>query len=149
MDTSCLTDSRRDAVRATAGRNGLDYVEVGEDELTLHAYFLGKLPPELTADSPDLPRLLAIEGGDVITGIRILDADPVVDPDPERDDFLVLRLDRTGDRSRYTLRLIGVQGVDPHYECAHFWFKIDCASDLDCKPVCDCAPPSEASSIHP
>jgi hypothetical protein len=141
MDTPCLTDTRRDAVRATAGRNGLDYVEVGDDPLTLHAYFLGKLPPELAADSPDLPRLLAIEGGDVITGLRILDVDPVVDPDPGRDDYLVLRLDREGDRSRYTLRLVGVEGIDPFYASADFGFRIDCASDLDCKPACDCPPP--------
>ena len=141
MDTICLSDPRRDAVRATAGRNGLDYVEVGDEPTTLHAYFLGKLPPELKVDSPDLPRLLAIDGGDVITGLKILDADPVVSPDPERDDFLVLHLDREGDRSRYTLRLVGLEGIDPHYASADFSFRIDCASDLDCKPVCDCGPP--------
>lgn len=142
MDTSCLTDSRRDAVRRQAGRNGLDYVELGDDGLTLHAYFLGKLPVELSVDAPDLPRLLAIEGGDVITGLRILDADPVVDPDPERDDFLVLRLDRSGDRSRYTLRLVGVAGIDPFYASADFSFGIDCPIDLDCLPVCDCESPA-------
>jgi len=141
MDTSCLTDLRRDAVRTAAGRNGLDYVEVGDDPTTLHAYFLGKLPPELAQGAPDLPRWLAIEGGDAITGLRILDADPVVDPNPEHDDYLVLRIDRAGDRSRYTLRLLGVKGVDPHYASADFSFRIDCASDLDCKPARDCAPP--------
>ena len=141
MDTSCLTDTRRDAVRAATNRNGLDYVEVGDDPTTLHAYFLGKLPPELRTDSPDLPDRLAIDGGDAITGLRILDVDPVVDPDPEHDDYLVLRIDREGDRSRYTLRLVGVKGVDPHYAAADFSFRIDCASDLDCKPACDCAPP--------
>lgn len=142
MDTICMTDLRRDAVRTAAGRNGLDYVEVGDDPTTLHAYFLGKLPPELAQDAPDLPRRLAIEGGDAITGLRILDVDPVVDPDPERDDYLVLRIDREGDRSPYTLRLVDVQGVDPHYTAAEFWFRIDCASDLDCRPVCDCPPPA-------
>lgn len=140
MDTTCLSDPRRNAVRTTPGRIGLDYVEVGEDERTLHVYFLGKLPPELAKDSPDLPRLLAIEGGDVITDLRILDADPVVDPDPERDDYLVLRLDRAGDRSRYTLRLKGIEGIDPHYESADFLFHVDCANDLDCKPACECPP---------
>jgi len=140
MDTTCLTDPRRHEVRRTPGRNGLDYVETGDDPLTLVAYFLGKLPPELTTDAPDLPRHLAIDGGDVITGLKILDVDPQVDPDPERDDFLVIRLDREGDRSRYTLRLVGVEGIDPHYASAGFSFRIDCASELDCKPACDCAP---------
>ena len=73
----------------------------------MDAAFLGKLPPELATDAPDLPRHLAIEGGDVITGLRILDADPVVDPDPTRDDVLLIRLDREGDHSRYRLRLVG------------------------------------------
>ena len=141
MDTTCLTDLRRDAVRAAAGRIGLDHVEVGDDPTTLHAYFLGKLPAELAVDAPDLPRWLAVEGGDAITGLRILDADPVIASNPEHDDYLVLHLDRQGDRSRYTLRLLGVQGVDPHYAAADFSFHIDCASDLDCKPACDCAPP--------
>ncbi len=140
MDTSCLTDPRRDAVRATAGRNGLDYVEVGEDPTRLFAYFLGKLPPELRAAAPDLPRLLAIEGGDVITGLRILDVDPVVVADPARDDHLVLHIDREGDHARYTLRLVGIEGIDPHYAAADFNFRLDCASDLDCRPACDCPP---------
>ena len=140
MDTTCLTDLRRQDVRRTTGRNGLDYVETGDDPVTLVAYFLGKLPPELSADAPDLPRHLAIDGGDVITGLRILDVDPHVDPDLERDDFLLIRLDREGDRSRYTLRLVDVEGIDPHYASADFSFRIDCASDLDCKPECDCGP---------
>ena len=138
MDTTCLTDLRRQDVRRTTGRNGLDYVETGDDPVTLVAYFLGKLPPELSADAPDLPRHLAIDGGDVITGLKILDVDPHADPDLERDDFLLIRLDREGDRSRYTLRLVDVEGIDPHYASADFSFRIDCASDLDCKPVCDC-----------
>ena len=82
MDTTCLTDLRRQAVRQATGRNGLDYVETGDDPVTLVAYFLGKLPPELIIDAPDLPRHLAIDGGDVITGLKILDVDPHVDPDP-------------------------------------------------------------------
>lgn len=142
MDTTCLTDLRRQAVRRTSGRNGLDYVETGDDPVTLVAYFLGKLPPELTSDSPDLPHHLAIDGGEVITGLKILDVDPHVDPDPEHDDYLLIRLDREGDRSRYTLRLVDIEGIDPHYASADFAFRVDCASDLDCKPSCDCAPPT-------
>jgi hypothetical protein len=140
MDTTCLTDLRRQDVRRTTGRNGLDYVETGDDPVTLVAYFLGKLPPELGIDAPDLPRHLAIDGGDVITSLNILDVDPHVDPDPEQDDYLVIRLDREGDRSRYTLRLVDIEGIDPHYASADFSFRIDCASDLDCKPACDCGP---------
>lgn len=141
---ACLHDARRDAVRAAAGRNGLDYVEVQDDPPLLHVYFLGKLPAALQADSAALPAHFAIAGGDAITGLRILDADPVVDPDPARDDFVVLRLDRAGDRSRYTLSLLGVEGIDPHYRQVDFSFRIDCARDVDCRPVPDCAAPATA-----
>jgi len=142
MDATCLTDLRRDAVRRSAGRNGLDYVETGDDPTTLVAYFLGKLPAPLAVDSPELPRHLAIDGGEVITGLKIVDVRPHVDPDPERDDTLVIRLDREGDRSRYTLRLVDLEGIDPHYATADFSFRIDCAADLDCLPACDCPPPA-------
>ena len=140
MQLACQTDLRRDAVRAAAGRNGLDYVELSDDQRSLHVYFLGKLPPELLEDGPALPAFFAVEGGDVATGIQVLDADPVADPDPERDDFVVLRLDRAGDFSTYTLRLVGVAGIDPFYASVDFSFKIGCPSDLDCRAACGCEP---------
>ncbi len=46
MSFCCQQDDRRDAVRRLKGQNGLDYVEVSDDQLTLTAFFLGKLPPE-------------------------------------------------------------------------------------------------------
>ncbi len=140
MDAICQHDPRRDAVRRLAGRNGLDYVEVATDQPTLHAYFLGKLPPELRKDRPGLEGFLRVDGGERITGLKVLDVDPQVDPDPERDDYLVVRLDRRGDLSPYTLRLVGVDGIDPHYDRASFSFAIDCPSDLDCRPTRGCPP---------
>ena len=50
----CQDDQRREQVRAHRGPNGrrdlngLDYVEVDDDQTTLTAYFIGKLPPQLT-----------------------------------------------------------------------------------------------------
>jgi hypothetical protein len=140
MDAICQHDPRRDAVRRLAGRNGLDHVEVAGDQPTLHVYFLGKLPPELRKDRPGLEGFLRVDGGEHVTGIQVLDVDPQVDPDPERDDYLVVALDRRGDLSSYTLRLVGVAGIDPHYDCASFSFAIDCPSDLDCRPTRECAP---------
>ena len=142
MDLICQTDPRRDIVRRQPGRNGLDYVEVGgDDSRTLYVYFLGKLPPELAKNQPGIERYLRLIGGDRVTGLRILDVDPQVQADPERDDFLVVTLDRSGDFSSYTLQLVDVAGIDPRYDSASFWFKIDCPSDLDCQAVCGCEPP--------
>lgn len=136
----CSTDLRRDAVRRYAGRNGLDFLEVGPDQLSLRVYMLGKLSGVLAEDGPDLVRHFRIEGGDVVSGIRILDVDPLIDPDPEVDDLLVLRLDRRGDFSTYTLRAIDVPDMDPRYDRLDFSFKVDCPSDVDCRPNDGCAP---------
>ncbi|MCQ4164901.1 putative baseplate assembly protein [Tahibacter harae] len=142
MQLNCQTDARRDAVRAKPGRSGLDYVEVDDDGLTLYAYFLGRLPPPLREDGPDLPRLLRIDGGERIRGIRILDADPLPSDDAERDDCLRLTLDRQGDFSTYHLVLQGLDDVDPRYGRAPFRFRQCCPTLLDCKPDCGCAPPA-------
>jgi len=139
MDLICQADARRDAVRRHRGRNGLDYVEVGDHGApTLYVYFLGRLPPELAVNHPGLERYLTLEGGDRITGIRIVDVDPQVADDPERDDCLVVTLDRSGDFSTYTLRLVDVKHIDPRYDSASFSFKVCCPAELDCKPACDC-----------
>ena len=141
MDLICQTDPRRDVVRRQAGRNGLDHVEVGgDDSRTLYVYFLGRLPPELAKNQPGIERFLRLIGGDRITGLRILDVDPLVQADPERDDSLVVTLDRSGDFSSYTLQLVDVAGIDPRYDSASFSFKIDCPSDLDCQAECGCEP---------
>ena len=140
MSLCCKQDTRRDLVRHMKGHNGLDYVEVLDDQKTLHAYFLGKLPPELEVNKPGIEKFLRVEGGQRITGINIEDVDPIVDPDPERDDFLVIRLDKFGDFSTYTLRLTGVANIDPRYDRAEFSFKVNCPSELDCASVCTCEP---------
>lgn len=141
MTTICRSDPRRAAVRRFKGRNGLDYVEVSADQRTLYLYFLGKLPAEFTADAADLPRYLRLDGGARVTDIRILDVDPHVEAEPDRDDFLVVRLDQYGDFSSYRLTLVGVANIDPLYASVEFSFKVDCPSDLDCLPVAACPPP--------
>jgi hypothetical protein len=137
----CKQDDRRDQVRRMNGLNGLDYVEVLEDQVTLHAYFLGKLPPELRENKPGIEQYLRLDGGERVKNIQVTDVDPFVDPNPERDDFVVIKLNRYGDFSTYTLRLIGVANIDPHYDRVAFSFKINCPSDLDCVPACTCVSP--------
>jgi hypothetical protein len=140
MDTCCEDDLRMEIVRKKSEWNGLDYVEVSEDQLSLELYFLGKLPVELREKRPGLERYLAIEGGERVRNIRILNVDPFVSADPLKDDSLVVRLDKYGDFSTYTIRLTGVANVDPRYDRVAFSFKINCPSDLDCLPTCECLP---------
>ena len=162
MSLCCQQDDRRDAVRGTKGLNGLDYVEVSNDQLTLTAFFLGKLPPELAPSEPrlqnaatadakasasevrqkkhGLEKYLRLQGGVRVKDIRIQNVTAVADPDPEKDDQVVIRLDKYGDFSTYTLGLVGVSNIDPRYQQVDFNFKVNCPSDLDCAPVCQCAP---------
>ena len=141
MGLCCQQDDRRDGVRRMQGRNGLDYVEVSDDQRTLQVYFLGKLPPEFTqADAPPTA-YLRIEGGQRITGIEVVSVIPEVDPDPENDDVLSVRVSASGDFSTYTLRLMGVQNIDPRYDSVDFSFKVNCPSDEDCSAVGACPEP--------
>ena len=140
MSLCCEEDDRRDAVRALRGRVGLDYVEVSEEAPQLLVYFLGELPAELSGDKPGAERYLRLEGGDRITGIRVVDVEPVAGREGAFDEHLLVRLDKVGDFSPYTLRLVGVEGVDPRYDHVDFSFHLDCPRDLDCASPCPCEP---------
>ena len=140
MSFCCQQDDRRDAVRDAKGLNGLDYVEISNDQLTLTVFFLGKLPPELSEEKPDLAKYLKLSGGQRVTDIHITQVTPVADSDPEKDDQLVIELDKYGDFSTYTLSLVGVKQIDPRYQQVEFTFKVNCPSDLDCAPICQCQP---------
>lgn len=144
----CQDDQRRMHVRdhrdpqLRRDLNGLDYVEVDNDQTTLTAYFIGKLPPQLRVDGPGLVDYLRIEGGRRVRDVRVVDVDPYPVDDPELDDALVVHVDKPGDFSTYTLRLVGVEGIDPRYDRADFSFKVNCPSDLDCATPNTCPPPA-------
>lgn len=146
----CNDDARREAVRARPELNGLDYVEVGDDQRTLTVYFLGKAPKQLDKQVDETPEAYArrlkqyvhIEGGRRIRDIEVVDVDVVRNPDPELDDDTVVRVDKAGDFSTYTLRLVGLDNIDPFYDHLEFSFKVNCPSDLDCAQAAPC-PPAE------
>ena len=83
MELLCQDDQRRGAVRRLKGWNGLDYVEVSEDQRELSVYFLGKLPPELAENKPGIERYLQLEGGQRVTDIRIIDVILSLPPIPK------------------------------------------------------------------
>ncbi len=177
--THCLIETRRNLIRRKSG-NGLDYVEVGDvgghfgggvqSQTYLTVYFLGRLHTPVADGEADEWLLSAanfrITGGRRITDIQIIDALVVRPIATDEDDVLVLRLDRAGDFSCYTLEIReaphGTQSVregnpekhrrcharptddvlrhfDQRYRSVDFSFKADCPSTLDCASGENCA----------
>ena len=141
--SSCAGELRRKDVR-TAPLFGLDYAEV-TDSRSLDVFFLGRAPDQIQAAN------VRIAGGrrfrDIgVTGVRV-----VRQHDLTLDDRIVVRLDKTGDFSDYTLSLVKLDdqgrptdepmgGFDPIYSSVVFNFKAGCPTDLDCKPQPVCPP---------
>src|SRR5579872_3594246 len=149
MKTSeiCNDERRRSDVRE-AELQGLDYVEVSDDQLTLSVYFLGKAPRQLG------PENIQISGGRRVINIHVLKVTVHRNKDPELDDYMEVGVDRAGDFSTYTLRLVEqagfdkqgspiyrrLHGFDNRYASVDFSFKAGCPSDLDCKSDDSCPP---------
>ena len=60
-------------MRAKPKLNGLDYLEVSDDQVTLTVYFLGKAPQQLTEQN--CKEHFKIEGGRRVRDIRITTVD--------------------------------------------------------------------------
>ncbi len=141
----CQDEQRREAVRGKKGYNGLDYLEVSDDQRTLIVYFLGKAPESIAKEN------VRILGGRRITGIQAIGVEIERQDDPELDDCMHVTVDRPGDFSTYSLCLLELdekglptdrplRNFDPRYACLDFSFKAGCPSDLDCKPQPVCPP---------
>ncbi len=137
----CCDERRREMVRGRDDLNGIDYLEVLDDPMhpedrqrILKVYFLNPL-----AEGEIKKENVLIEGGERIP-------DVVVDEDPEIDDkILTVHVNKPGDFSIYTLRLVSdptaTWSMDPMLSAVDFSFKVACPSDFDCRPVREC--PSE------
>lgn len=139
----CRDDQERRGLVRGATLNGLDYLEVSEDQLHLTVFFLGRAPDWITAQH------LRIDGGQRVRGLRVQRVKINRSEDPELDDCMTVTVDLPGDFSNYTLCVVALDengkptgkapaDFDPRYTCLCFSFKVDCPSDLDCKagPVC-------------
>jgi hypothetical protein len=146
MDSAliCQDDQRRHEVRRKES-NGLDYLEVSDDQLKLKVYLLGKAPKDLLKEN------VTISGGRRIRDLQVLDLEIEYRSAPDLDDCLIVTVDKPGDFSNYSLCLVGLDesgrptdkpfpGFDPRYACLEFNFKDGCPSDLDCMQPEICPP---------
>lgn len=147
----CDVDLRRNLVRQKGdshGRpnlNGLDYLEVSEDQRSLRVFFLAKAP------NPISKKNFVITGGQRVTDIRVIDIDVCRVAGKDLDDCLTITVDKPGDFSNYTLRIVELdkkghptnrplRGFDRRFAQIVFSFKAGCPSDLDCLPRSACMP---------
>ncbi len=143
----CQNKDRRHEVRRQQ-YYGFDYLEVQDGQRTLKVYFLGKAPAELT---PKHVRHVRIEGGRRIRNIHVTGLEVHRQQDPNLDDYIKVAVDRCGDFSTYTLRMVALDkaghptgesfpNFDPRYDHLEFTFKAGLPSDLDCKEEMICPP---------
>lgn len=142
--------ARRQRIRDLAQRaesnepNGIDYVEVDETQKVITVYFLNKAPFDIQ------PQNVLITGGVRVRDIQVIDIRLCRVDDPDRDDCMKVFVDKYGDFSSYTLKLVNapggrpgespLTGFDPRYAQIEFSFKANCPSDLDCLPAGPCYP---------
>lgn len=148
----CDVDLRRHLVRGKTdaqGRpslNGIDYLEVSDDQRSLRVFFLGKAP------NPISKKNFVIAGGRRVTDIRVIDIDVCRVAGKDLDDCLTVTVDQPGDFSDYTLKIVELdkkghptnrplRGFDRRFAQIVFSFKVGCPSDLDCLPQSACFPP--------
>jgi hypothetical protein len=146
----CGTEQRRVAVRdadpaqGMRALNGIDYLEItAPDQRTIEIVFLRALPGQANGvpATPVLtPGHIVIEGGARVTGITVETAAAAAH-------VLTLTVNKAGDFSMYTLRIVGgpgsdtpPDGFDPLLSEVAFSFKAACPSDFDCAPAVDCPP---------
>ncbi|HYH85700.1 MAG TPA: putative baseplate assembly protein [Pyrinomonadaceae bacterium] len=137
-------DPRRRRIRES-GLNGIDYIEQdAEDPKLFRVFFLGKAPAGITELN------VRVDGGVRIRDIGVVAIGVCALEGLDEDDCLRVWMDKVGDWSTYTLRLVGalrgrpgdepLDGLDPLYAEIDFTFTANCRSDLDCLPAESCPP---------
>ncbi len=137
----CYDEKRRRQVRKQ-GLNGLDYLEVNDDQTKLAVYFINRAPQELTKGN------FRIEGGERIRGIDVINVEYGCsdEPDPTVDVCVQLTVNKPGDFSTYRLCWVEkdaydratktrAKDADPIYACLEFSFKVGCPNGLDCGDI--------------
>lgn len=171
----CPSDARKAVVRAEGALNGIEYLEVLDNEIR------GSPLPQQTLLAHCFRPVtglgqqnVRIDGGVRVRNVHVVwafpanavpttPADLLAPPErayiaalthPER--VLVVRTDSPGDFSTYTLRLVNSPsvatppaGFDTLLATVDFSFKVDCPSDFDCAPPRTCTTPvSDAPPLN-
>lgn len=134
----CRNDNRHQAVARSSSQNGIEYLEVASaDQKTLALHFHHPLPgqPGGIPASPQIKeKNVSISGGTRIRDINVEKVTAV-------DSVLTVEVDRAGDFSYYTLRLVNVaKAFDPQLSEIEFSFKAGCPSEFDCRTEQECPP---------
>jgi hypothetical protein len=142
----CSHANRRALVLRHPTLNGIDFLEVAEDDGTEECGRL--LQITLLKDARNLsldPTQIAISGGSAGAPVMPVSVTPGTDAAPN---VISVELDRTGDFSSYTLSLIATpatddppDGFDPQLSTVEFSFKAGCPTVGDCLPE-NCCPPA-------
>lgn len=159
----CCDQLRRNAVREDPTLNGIDFLEVLDNDAPAGSPRQQTLLVRLLKPAPPLaPDNVLILGGERITGIDVLWVAPAntvpttlaslaernfFSALPNADHVLVVRVDSYGDFSPYRLKLVisptnlePPPDFDPQLSEIEFSFKVECPSDFDCKPQRICPP---------
>ncbi len=147
MIYTCCDERRRNDLKGHPSLNGIDFLEVidqeapteAERQRILKVHFVNDLDgPGLNADN------ILIEGGERILGVQVIAVSAGVGDEAH---VLTVEVDRRGDFSPYTLRLVQSPqapetptGIDPMLDSVAFSFKVECPSPFDCLEDCFCPP---------
>jgi hypothetical protein len=156
---ACCDERRLRAVKEAGVLNGIEYVEVSDSEAPSPALRQRTLFIRLLQPAPGLTdQNVEIGGGERIRTVGVEWVAPATSLPAGEDSALVagledpatvmlVRTDSRGDFSRYTLRLVAgggskqpPAGFDPLLASVEFSFKVECPSDFDCAPICECGP---------
>src|SRR5437763_1376089 len=100
---ACCDEARRQDVREH-GLNGIDDVEVSDDQRSLCVVLFGRLAQDMAQGL--VPANVRIDGGRRVRGIQVLDVSLERQTDPDLEDCVRVVVDRPGDSSIYTLSLV-------------------------------------------
>lgn len=146
----CCDDRRRIEVRDHSGFNGIDFLEVldlaatnqADRQRTLFVHMLKPIAGALTTDN------VVIEGGERRRDVTVTEATVGTG---DQHNILTVKVDRAGDYSTYTLRLVAGQrnpnpptGFDRLLSAIDFSFKVECPGDFDCRTERVCPPERRA-----